>query len=45
MGQRVAVFGAYGHTGRFVVTELRERGFVPLLLGRDESRLAASGLA
>ncbi|SCG49368.1 saccharopine dehydrogenase family protein [Micromonospora zamorensis] len=45
MGQSVAVFGAYGHTGRFVVTELRERGFVPLLLGRDESRLAASGLA
>ena len=28
MSQRVAVFGAYGHTGRFVVTELRERGFV-----------------
>ncbi|GAA2383973.1 saccharopine dehydrogenase [Catellatospora methionotrophica] len=38
-GQTVAVFGAYGHTGRFVVTELRSRGFVPLLLGRDEDRL------
>ncbi|MBQ0902421.1 trans-acting enoyl reductase family protein [Micromonospora sp. U21] len=47
MGQNVAVFGAYGHTGRFVVTELRDRGFVPLLVGRDEGRLqalAASGL-
>jgi len=40
-GQIVAVYGAYGHTGRFVVTELRERGFVPLLLGRDAGRLRA----
>ncbi|MEE3919624.1 hypothetical protein V2I01_18570 [Micromonospora sp. BRA006-A] len=27
---QVAVFGAYGHTGRFVVAELRERGYEPL---------------
>jgi Saccharopine dehydrogenase NADP binding domain len=40
-GQTVAVFGAYGHTGRFVVAELRDRGFVPLLLGRDTGRLQA----
>ncbi|MFJ5776988.1 saccharopine dehydrogenase family protein [Streptomyces sp. NPDC093094] len=40
-GRRVAVFGAYGHTGRFVVAELRERGYVPLLVGRDEDRLRA----
>ncbi|WP_433132636.1 saccharopine dehydrogenase family protein [Micromonospora sp. CA-240977] len=40
-GRNVAVFGAYGHTGRFVVTELRERGYVPLLLGRDEDKLLA----
>ncbi|WP_262286663.1 trans-acting enoyl reductase family protein [Micromonospora sp. MA102] len=39
--QTVAVFGAYGHTGRFVVAELRARGFVPLLLGRDAGRLGA----
>lgn len=37
--QTVAVFGAYGHTGRFVVAELRERGFVPVLSGRDAGRL------
>ncbi|MFD1149016.1 saccharopine dehydrogenase family protein [Saccharothrix hoggarensis] len=37
----VAVFGAYGHTGRFVVAELRERGHVPLLLGRDHDKLVA----
>nr|WP_239542420.1 NAD(P)H-binding protein [Micromonospora terminaliae] len=40
-GQTVAVFGAYGHTGRFVVRELRERGSVPLLVGRDPVRLEA----
>jgi Saccharopine dehydrogenase NADP binding domain len=37
----VAVFGAYGHTGRFVVAELRERGFVPVLSGRDADKLRA----
>ncbi|MFC7247233.1 saccharopine dehydrogenase NADP-binding domain-containing protein [Catellatospora aurea] len=35
----VAVFGAYGHTGRFVVAELAARGFVPLLVGRDAGKL------
>lgn len=40
-GRNVAVFGAYGHTGRFVVAELRERGYVPLLLGRDLDKLLA----
>ncbi|MFG3347251.1 saccharopine dehydrogenase family protein [Streptomyces sp. NPDC048018] len=38
-GQTVVVYGAYGHTGRFVVAELRERGFVPVLSGRDERKL------
>ncbi|MFE0461644.1 saccharopine dehydrogenase family protein [Kitasatospora sp. NPDC058965] len=41
MGQTVAVFGAYGHTGRFVVAELRARGFHPVLVGRDAGKLAA----
>lgn len=36
----VTVFGAYGHTGRFVVAELLERGFVPVLAGRDADKLA-----
>ncbi|KOX36539.1 MULTISPECIES: saccharopine dehydrogenase family protein [unclassified Streptomyces] len=40
-GQIVAVYGAYGHTGRFVVAELLERGFVPVLAGRDEGGLRA----
>ncbi|MFF2130138.1 saccharopine dehydrogenase family protein [Streptomyces olivochromogenes] len=40
-GQTVTVFGAYGHTGRFVVAHLRERGFVPVLSGRDAGKLRA----
>lgn len=40
-GRTVAVFGAYGHTGRFVVAELLERGYVPLLAGRDADKLRA----
>ncbi|WP_328561665.1 saccharopine dehydrogenase family protein [Streptomyces coelicoflavus] len=38
---RVAVFGAYGHTGRFVVARLRARGYVPVLSGRDAGKLRA----
>ncbi|MEU3731573.1 saccharopine dehydrogenase NADP-binding domain-containing protein [Streptomyces sp. NPDC033538] len=40
-GQTVAVFGAYGHTGRFVVAELRQRGYLPVLSGRDAGKLKA----
>ncbi|MEU6388030.1 saccharopine dehydrogenase NADP-binding domain-containing protein [Streptomyces sp. NPDC046939] len=40
-GQRVTVYGASGHTGRFVVAHLRERGFVPVLSGRDADKLKA----
>ena len=40
-GRSVAVFGASGHTGRFVVAELLRRGFRPIPIGRDASR--ASG--
>ncbi|MFA1540517.1 saccharopine dehydrogenase family protein [Actinomadura monticuli] len=40
-GRIVVVYGAYGHTGRFVVARLRERGFVPVLSGRDAAKLKA----
>ncbi|WP_329114247.1 saccharopine dehydrogenase family protein [Streptomyces sp. NBC_01353] len=40
-GHTVTVFGAYGHTGRFVVAELLNRGFVPILSGRDADKLHA----
>jgi hypothetical protein len=35
----VLVYGAYGHTGRFVVAELRKRGFDAVLSGRDAAKL------
>src|SRR5262245_42729425 len=37
----VAVFGAAGHTGRFVVSELRRRGLTPILSGRAATKLNA----
>lgn len=39
----VAVYGAAGHTGRFVVDELKRRGLGVLRVGRDGVRLAESG--
>ena len=41
--RRVTVFGAYGHTGRFVVAELLRRGWTPMLAGRDAAKLDAFG--
>ena len=41
LNRRVAVYGAYGHTGRFVVAELLSHGYVPVLCGRDGDKLAA----
>ncbi|HEV2903845.1 MAG TPA: saccharopine dehydrogenase NADP-binding domain-containing protein, partial [Pyrinomonadaceae bacterium] len=41
LNRSVTVFGAYGHTGRFVVSELRKRGWTPILSGRDADKLRA----
>jgi uncharacterized protein YbjT (DUF2867 family) len=41
----VAVLGAAGHTGRFVVAELLRRGLTPIAVARDASRLRAMGYA
>jgi short subunit dehydrogenase-like uncharacterized protein len=38
---RVVVFGASGHTGRFVVAELARRGMMAILAGRDSEKLFA----
>jgi saccharopine dehydrogenase-like NADP-dependent oxidoreductase len=35
----VLVYGAYGHTGRFVVAELRKRGYDVVLSGRNAAKL------
>ncbi|OXI80949.1 saccharopine dehydrogenase [Burkholderia sp. AU33423] len=39
----VAVYGATGHTGRFVVAELARRGLRAIRIGRDAARLAKDG--
>ncbi len=44
-GRTVAVVGASGHTGRFVVAELLHRGFSAIGIGRESGRLAAAGFA
>jgi short subunit dehydrogenase-like uncharacterized protein len=44
-GHDVAVFGATGHTGRFVVAELLRRRIVPVAVARDPAKLAALELA
>jgi NAD(P)-dependent dehydrogenase (short-subunit alcohol dehydrogenase family) len=41
--QTVAVVGAAGHTGRFVVAELLRRGLAPVAIVRDGSKLPAQG--
>ena len=41
----ITVFGAYGHTGRFVVSELCKRGWTPILSGRDHAKLNTVGHA
>ena len=41
-GPAVAVVGATGHTGRFVVAELQRRGIAPIAIGRDAAALDAN---
>jgi short subunit dehydrogenase-like uncharacterized protein len=43
--RNIAVFGAYGHSGRFVVAELCKRGWTPILCGRDTDKLQAFGVS
>ncbi|KQV47093.1 saccharopine dehydrogenase [Pelomonas sp. Root1217] len=40
-GKAIAVYGAGGHTGRFVVKEALRRGLTVVAIGRDASRLPA----
>jgi short subunit dehydrogenase-like uncharacterized protein len=35
----ILVYGAYGHTGRFIISELINKGFTPVLSGRDRQKL------
>src|SRR5215471_11580254 len=40
-GHKIVVFGASGHTGRFVVSELARRDAMAVLVGRDSGKLLA----
>jgi short subunit dehydrogenase-like uncharacterized protein len=37
MGHKIAVYGASGHTGQFVLAELKRRGFDPMPFGRAQA--------
>ncbi len=39
MKNSIAVYGAYGHTGKFIVSQLLDQGFNPTLCGRDNEKL------
>lgn len=43
MSPAVVVYGATGHTGRFVVSALRRRGHEVIVAGRDAARLGELG--
>ncbi|WP_043718706.1 saccharopine dehydrogenase NADP-binding domain-containing protein [Nocardia asiatica] len=38
----IAVYGATGHTGGYLLAELRRRGITPILVGRDADRIRAA---
>jgi Saccharopine dehydrogenase NADP binding domain len=39
MKNEIAIYGAYGHTGKFIVALLYEQGYKPILCGRDSEKL------
>ncbi|MNX36413.1 Trans-acting enoyl reductase [compost metagenome] len=40
MKENIAIYGAYGHTGKFIVSELYRQGYKNIILsGRDEEKL------
>ncbi|MGW4242657.1 saccharopine dehydrogenase NADP-binding domain-containing protein [Nocardia sp. NPDC004722] len=38
----IAVYGANGHTGGYILTDLHRRGLTPILVGRNADRLRAA---
>ena len=39
MENTIAIYGAYGHTGKFILAELQRQGYKLILSGRDEQKL------
>jgi short subunit dehydrogenase-like uncharacterized protein len=42
MAMRIGIYGGAGHTAKMVAAELRDRGFEPVLGGRNRSKLEAA---
>jgi len=42
MAKQVGIYGGAGHTAKMVAAELRDRGFVPILGGRNRAKLEAA---
>lgn len=40
MNTNIVVYGAYGHTGKFIIAEMYRQGFRPILSGRDKIKLS-----
>lgn len=40
----IAVYGSYGHTGKFIVERLCEQGYTPILVGRSKDKLSELGI-
>lgn len=38
---KILIYGAYGHTGQFVISSLLKIGYTPILSGRDSIKLAS----
>jgi short subunit dehydrogenase-like uncharacterized protein len=41
----ILLFGAYGHTARFIISELIDKGFTPILAGRNLEKLESVSLS
>ena len=39
MENKIIIYGAYGHTGKFLVAQLYKQGYKPILSGRDADKL------
>ena len=35
----IVIYGAYGHTGKFILSRLSEQGYTPILSGRNKEKL------
>jgi hypothetical protein len=43
MHNKIAIYGAYGHTGKFILSALHQHGLKPILCGRNKEKLENIG--